>query len=100
MNNHTPGPWTIREGVTPITVVGANGEALYHESDKRLPSVIGDARLIAAAPELLEALEGLMGPVIFGSQTDREILCDWGTSGMEHVTRARAAIAKVKGEQI
>ena len=54
----TPKPWLIQESATStsITVRGASGQAVFHESDKRIDGVIADARLIAAAPELLDAL--------------------------------------------
>lgn len=55
-SKHTPWPWVVRETSTHVTVVGANGEVLFHD-DKRIPLVLDDASLIAAAPELLEALQ-------------------------------------------
>lgn len=56
MEKRTPMPWKNRESATHITVIGANNETLFHD-DKRLPLVVGDALLIAVAPELLEALK-------------------------------------------
>src|SRR5690606_41788925 len=47
---------SVRESSLSVSVVGQNGEVVFHESDKRIPGVMDDARLIAAAPELLEAL--------------------------------------------
>jgi hypothetical protein len=89
--NHTPGPWVIRESSTHVTVCGADGEAIFHD-DKKCPRVMDDARLIAAAPELLEAL--------------RTCLDAWekehaghGFEGWPEVCEARAAIAKATGEQ-
>ena len=55
MSKHTPGPWPTRESATHVTVTNARGDAVFHD-DKRIPGVMADARLIAAAPELLEAL--------------------------------------------
>ncbi|WP_225783374.1 hypothetical protein [Xenophilus sp. Marseille-Q4582] len=49
---HSPAPWRVQESATSISVVAANNETIFHD-DKRIPSVIDDARLIAAAPELL-----------------------------------------------
>lgn len=54
-HKHTPGPWELHESVTHVRVVAADRENIWFE-DKRCPRVIEDARLIAAAPELLEAL--------------------------------------------
>ena len=53
MSKATPGPWVIRETHTHIAVIGANNETLFHD-DKRIPGVMDDARLIAAAPDLLD----------------------------------------------
>ena len=84
MNKHTPGPWTIRESSTHVTVIGANNETIFHD-DKRCPSVPEDARLISAAPDLLEALEDMLG---------------WQTLAPDNVVAAaRAAIAKARGEK-
>lgn len=102
---HTPGPWTVRETATHVTVIGANGEALFHD-DKRIPIVVEDARLIAAAPELLESHE----PEREGSD-----FLDWIADQLVHVygesenvdfviclrrraAKARAAITKALGE--
>lgn len=52
----TKGPWATRETSTHITVVGEDGEVIFHD-DKRIPRVVGDARLISAAPELLALLQ-------------------------------------------
>ena len=59
MSKHTPGPWTIRESATHVTVVGADNETIFHD-DKRIPRVMSDARLVAAAPELFTALEKIL----------------------------------------
>ena len=93
---HTPGPWL------------ADGASVYEERDdfsvicnfwsSSLPEWEANARLTAAAPDLLEALEELADMLsqctfqtmrIKGQYVDRE----------EAVYRARAAIAKAKGEE-
>ena len=79
MSEHSPAPWSIRQSATHVTVVTASGDAIFHD-DKRLPGVMEDARLIAAAPELLEALK---------------VLVENGGIGPEQMFHdARAAIAK------
>lgn len=60
MNNlkHTPGPWTFAEKPD-YTLVGPEGHSIctYHVSQKSEAIDLANARLIAAAPELLAALE-------------------------------------------
>ena len=74
---HTSGPWQSRDDYTTdgfVTIIGnIDGEILHDgpsytydvicvcedEYGERLPNVAANVRLIAAAPELLEALQGL-----------------------------------------
>lgn len=58
--SHTPGPWTIEEGKTPVSG-GFLVLAPYDEDKLGTPIMatcanIANAHLIAAAPELLQAL--------------------------------------------
>ena len=92
MTEHTPGPWSITESATHITVRNRDGDAVFHD-DKRLDGVRGDAYLIAAAPELLEALEDL---VCLAEAAMRESESDWMVD--EELRDARDAIAKARGE--
>ena len=87
MAEHTPGPWHASsydgwewEG---HCIRDAHGQIIA----KLALNVPGDAnvRLIAAAPELLAALEGLMHP-------------HGGVIGTTKVIAMRALIAKVRGE--
>jgi len=103
MNKHTPGPWSVNEGTTHVRVVGADGENLFHE-DKRLPLAMGDARLISAAPELLEALNetDVDLTVLLSNIADSQAR-DPKWDGMYEVVmrwkaRNRAAIAKATGK--
>ena len=88
MNKHTPGPWSIdAEPGQGVFVYGDASpldtddicEVKWRASDE---TTLANARLIAAAPELLEALE--------------ELCSTLGECGM--TVRARAAIAKATGE--
>jgi hypothetical protein len=101
---HTPGPWALFEvgdrikrmcpaavetKTSILTVVG--------EDETTFAAVleIADARLIAAAPDLLEALEDVL------SEWVRD-LTDAGEEDIEeraYVKFARAAISKATGEQ-
>ena len=85
---HTPGPWEVEDndgyggtfiyatGVTTAEVVGDSAEA------------IANALLIAAAPELLEALKALADDHEFGAT---------GAVRQDHLKAARTAIAKAEG---
>ena len=83
--SHEPGPWILggcswRMITTPDGYVGVGFIADV--------DTLANARLICAAPDLLEALEDLLIRVA----DDEEY-------GPEHaITKARAAIAKARGE--
>lgn len=101
MSKHTPGPWMfgppwrpdhgygmwIVSGVHPER--GQCNVLMQGDTPNHLPSDIAEAnaRLIASAPEMLEALEAII------AQQDRN-----GRPTYEQVNSARAAIAKAKGE--
>lgn len=84
MSKHTPGPWkVINDSVwsvdAGICIVRFAGGNLVEES-------LENARLIASAPDLLEAL--------------RMAMCYVSNEGSEEeYQQARAAIAKATGEQ-
>lgn len=96
MSAHTPGPWIYRkvdDKFAPIVQRGAEGGFSVHAlTDSRADA---DARLIAAAPELLEALK---------------LMVDWHAKRDEHnaflpiesqepeIQVAMRAIAKATGE--
>jgi len=80
MDNHTPGPWFVE-----AQNVHSGGRVICR-TDWNIRDQVDDAnaRLIAAAPELLEALEALMAHEPDHSDTLWE--------------NALAAIAKAKGQ--
>ena len=85
MSKHTPGPWQVIGG----NVYGDNLRAM-------LPMNGADARLIAAAPDLLKALEALLLAVCANNpggapKTQDQIFAEAGVAAI-------AAIAKVRGE--
>jgi len=66
MNKHTPGPWRVRNCQTAVLVdVVRNGEAMLialvadndSRGDTETERKMNNAQLIAAAPQMLEALE-------------------------------------------
>ena len=94
MNKHTPGPWIVKR--SPFEVYNVDHGALTHEicsgnlmiaalyADEDGP----DARLISAAPDLLEVLDHILEMQLRG----------FIYLGDEVNAKARAAIAKARGE--
>ena len=102
MSDFTPGPWMLRTTPTSaglchiVVAAGWKGAFIYGDGlrkgiDDSLPKakrLAANARLITAAPDLLEALKALL---------ERYALAI-GNEGIECLN-ARAAIAKATGEQ-
>lgn len=83
---HTPGPWFVasdaaRESVVPI--LDWSGRSIGHTPHTR--EGIANALLMASAPGLLAALEGIIG--LNGQRIDGDLM-----------SVARAAIRKARGE--
>ena len=115
MSGHTKGPWhvVLSDNATPF-IQHENGSDWTDIDDRssricHMPAEImenfnsmNNARLIAAAPELLEALQNIMDAY---SGPDKRICCNGIGCGCMGATAyqqaehyARAAIAKAKGE--
>ena len=98
---HTPGPWVARESFYPRhrVIYGQDGHEVC-TTPWGIASggiLMGDAnaRLIAAAPELLSALRELVeavAPAVGGLTLE-----DWA---IEPVAAADAAIAKATGQEV
>ena len=109
MGEHTRGPWHWDEDVKDIGEInGPNGGmvAFVHPfASIRTSEKFGgahychaDARLIAAAPELLEALEGLLSATESSEGVPAATVpCEEGCSMCTAQIAARAAIAKARG---
>lgn len=91
MSAHTPGPWEIRRyprvGGSTKDLMG-NGGGFVVKLDGASDA---NARLIAAAPELLEALKALV-------VMDKQLLESCGIGDTAVLIQARAAIAKAEGQ--
>lgn len=117
MSKHTPGPWVVGYG-NGLTGNRASPSCFWDVQEiKAIPISCGDvavcwlpisgqinevmeadARLIAAAPELLEALEAML-EVHGVTQAYAEKHIEIPQSWVEVSDLARAAIAKAKGEK-
>ena len=93
-SKHTPGPWRVSPGAPgEFHTILSKGEPIAHvlpTGDKL--QVITDARLIAAAPELLEVLEQAVASYHLSLYRADGTPCE-----SKWVVAARAAIAKAIG---
>lgn len=104
---HTPGPWFVSTSVPTVFALhgsparnrfSANLQA-GRQDDAPLAELIANARLIAAAPDLLEALEGLCrnfppdGDLVEAgwARVDIDAACD-------AYDKARSALARATGD--
>lgn len=87
MSKHTKGPWIVEPGVHGARIHTADGEDMVAEGICNA----SDARLVAAAPELLEALRRIAYEPFGPSDATHEQVLDAITE------LARAAIAKATG---
>ncbi len=103
MTEHTPGPWAAfgfrgqqmqplqswDEAAPGLSIGSVHSTEPICRVNGYMHPVVANARLIAAAPELLEALEQIVD-------------CDFDTDSLLNedgdIKRARAAIAKARGE--
>lgn len=96
---HTPGPWKYEKpfGVNiPVREGEAGGQIIRTWLQAHEGEAEANARLIAAAPDLLAALESLF-------ENCSMIHSQWGEGGNareadQAITNAKAAIAKARGE--
>ena len=91
---HTPGPWAYHNTPTPFIHVAAGGLPICQiytstAHGQSMGEQFANARLIAAAPELLEALKACAAVCAGETMNKRGLI-----SALE---QARAAIAKATG---
>lgn len=91
MSKHTPGPWS-HDGDGEI-LAQDNVVVVYSHGGQRAVQTDEDANLIAAAPDLLEALELALSALA-------HCKADIGYSSLQSkaARKANAAIAKARGE--
>ncbi|MDQ3040040.1 MAG: hypothetical protein M3R16_09630 [Pseudomonadota bacterium] len=101
MSAHTPGPWILapdeRHCEIEITATSRKGRVCIGKVETGFSEPFeseqwANARLIAAAPDLLEALNGLLGAASLGAATGKPFAID-----SPGIVAARAAIAKANG---
>ena len=89
---HTPGPWTLQNG----TVLGADGVGVTRPFERFDGAASANARLIAAAPELLAALQEIAIAASRQQGSGGDVF-DFQDRLRECGDKARAAIAKAGG---
>lgn len=103
-NKHTPGPWNAKEDSERFISIQSSGVPI---AEICLPVLVSteeinaNARLIAAAPELLEALELMLKPAIKCLEANGVTKTNNGvtlTYSVKQIENYRAAIAKARGE--
>ena len=119
MTKYTPGPWMLRTTPTSaglchiVSAADGRGAFIYGDGirkgvDDALPKaqeLAANARLIAAAPDLLEALQWYEAKAVQMGRAaidqDSKLLLELMKEiAVEYGARARAAIAKAIGEQL
>jgi hypothetical protein len=111
-SKHTPGPWGYEDPMGPeiLTIVANPKAEVYNwvwvaqigtskeDGDKRsLKEHIANARLIAAAPELLDGCNALLGLIqLVCARDDMPAAIREALTTSHRVEEARAAIAKVE----
>jgi hypothetical protein len=101
MSEHTPGPWTWGEYFQGLYGSGKDNEVLEYfpcegmflEHNRRE----ANARLIAAAPDLLEALKGALGSLLYVQYEYGDQVGGWGVRD-DRIRKAREAITKATGQ--
>lgn len=87
---HTPGPWRVEQTTTKFRLLCSDG-AILAINGGMIP-VKADASLIAAAPDLLDALKGLARIVEAFSYTTQ-----LGKTQRERLETARAILKRIEG---
>jgi hypothetical protein len=109
MSKHTAGPWRTIDGDSVVNVVSPQGLPIAATTSKAYFEKFdyedtANARLIAAAPDLLEALAAILPDALCGEShspelPEHEVIraypLTWGT-----LRAARAAISKATGEPL
>jgi hypothetical protein len=96
MMEHTPGPWEISRGAQndPFSIEASACTVAHIKTTPRKWSPEANAHLIAAAPDLLEALEDLISA---GAAVHHYLGQATGKIHADALQKARAAIAKAEG---
>lgn len=116
MNKHTPGPWKVvadeqydrfaeADRIVGYDIKSADGEIVGSEGISGDSEInLANAHLIAAAPDLLDALERILEQPLTGNPSHKRLIEHWeyerslGNGYAKDQLFALSAIAKAKGE--
>jgi len=91
MSGHTPGPWVVERADDAYCIASVGNLVVMPSSGKvKHDNTEADARLISAAPDLLEALEMIVAEADSYTARTGKPVYNW-------LDQARAAIAKARG---
>ena len=99
--SHTPGPWRAKrvDRTTWEVVSGDFGSVVtVHDYPHNVQRLSPDAHLIAAAPDLLAALEAAYDSLSDMAEKAPELGIILGDDDFRAINQARLAMAKAKGE--
>lgn len=113
MTKHTPGPWLFRTAPTSaglchiVSAADWKGAFIYGDGirkgvDDALPKaqeLAANARLIAAAPDLLEALQEMVAGDAEAIEDAKRLGVPFPDEMLAAYHKARAAIARATGDQ-
>lgn len=105
MSNHTKGPWILDEMYSSPDILGEHYHSIhagcgYHSDESDIGFEINgcistaDAHLIAAAPDLLEALEDMLAGWKYIRESHGDL---YGVGWDRAQDKATAAIARARG---
>jgi hypothetical protein len=96
MTKHTPGPWKFKTAANGDNGISAYDTGIFaeafadvrHAGENNREEALANARLIAAAPEMLEALDIVVGCLLWNKQDEASI---------EVMRRVNSVRAKAEG---
>ena len=91
MSKHTPGPWALSSGASHVIAARGGGICKLDSIHGAYQDQAANAHLIAAAPDMLEALKRIE----YGLTQDARTADGWTKA--DAVACAQAAIAKAEG---
>lgn len=97
MSKHTPGPWEVNKDYKGRTIIDCNDDNICIMDSLHEVDIKHNARLIAVAPELYEALKLALQPIVY-LEDHSEVPDVVAHANMIHNT-INALIARIEGKE-